>query len=331
MKYLTLALATLATLAAAGRADDLPSDSRRIKSTETDHRPARATKTNLEPDGIIKEYLKKFRADCVGSLLNGRPEPIVGYFAESVRLMPEYQKTVLGKTNAFSYYKTFLARFVVRSYSREEIEAIDLGSRVLEIGRVSTKLALKTTGQEHEIPGKYLDIWEKSEHGRLTLITQCWNYDQPLEIADELRFADVPAVQMALQPHLPVKDRISFELAALNKLLEAAVSQHDGKLWAQFFADDAVLMANYSPVNRGRKAVDEYIENHVKYLPIFEKLDIRNDRIDDLGYYVIEYATHVANWRNGESSGVSTGKNIRVWQREPEGSLKLFLQIGGYD
>ena len=276
-------------------------------------------------------YLNKFSADQVKSLLEANPEAMAGYFAEGIRLMPSYQKTILGKINVFSYYRAFVARFQVVEYHREQIEVLDLGSRVVELGRLALKLSLKNTGQSRELAGKYLDIWEKSKSGRLALVTQCWNYDYPVDFGDELRFAEIPAVQMALEAHLPVTDSISFELAALNKLLEAAVSQHDAKIWSQFFADDGVLLPNYSPLYRGRKAVDEYIGSHVKGLPVFEKLDIRNDRIDDLGDYVIEYASHIANWKNGDSSGISTGKNIRLWRREPNGSLKLFRQIGSYD
>lgn len=66
-------------------------------------------------------------------------------------------------------------------------------------------------------------------------------------------------------------------------------------------------------------------------MPIFEKLDIRNDRIDDLGKYVIEYASHIAVIRNGDYSGVGTGKDIRIWRREAGGSLKIFRHMAMYD
>ena len=146
-----------------------------------------------------------------------------------------------------------------------------------------------------------------------------------------LRFTELPSVQIALQGRVPVKDNISFELAALGLLLEKAVSQHDARLWSQFYTDDAMMIHSFAPLDNGKKAVDSFIESHVKTLPVFEKLDIRNDRIDVSGDYVVEYASHVANWRNGDSSGVSTGKNIRIWRREPDGSLKIFRQIGMYD
>jgi ketosteroid isomerase-like protein len=136
---------------------------------------------------------------------------------------------------------------------------------------------------------------------------------------------------MALGAHLPVKGGVSFDLAGLNVLLGVAIAQHDAAVWEQFFADDAVLLPNYAPICRGRREIDEYIVPHTAQLPVFEHLDIRNDRIDDLGGYVIEYASHVANWRSGDSSGVSSGKNLRIWRREQGGGLRLFWQIGNYD
>jgi hypothetical protein len=66
-----------------------------------------------------------------------------------------------------------------------------------------------------------------------------------LSIAHELRFTNVPSVRTAFEAHLPGKGGLSFDLAAPNMLHEVAVAQHDDKVWAQFFAEDAVLLANH--------------------------------------------------------------------------------------
>lgn len=276
--------------------------------------------------------LKKFRTDYTRSFVNKNPELVAGYFSENIRLMPEFQKTIIGKDNTLLYHKAFSERFDVKSYNRNELEILDLGSQVMELGKLSMKITLKSTGKEYELIGTYMNIWEESNDGELKLITEAWNYDQWYDEIDQpLRFDAVPAVQMALQPHLPINSKISFELAALNKLSEVSIIQHDGKVWSMFFADDALVIPSYSPIVQGRKSLDGYYDKHAKELPIFEKLDIRNDRIDNLGDYVIEYATHVANWRNGDSSGVGTGKNIGIWRREPDCSLKLIRKMGMYD
>ena len=164
------------------------------------------------------------------------------------------------------------------------------------------------------------------------MITEAWNYDQYYgEIHEALKVDEVPSVHVAFQPNVLINNNISFELAALNRLLDATVTQHDGNTWSQYYCDDGILMPSNHPICQGKKSIDEYINMHVNELPVFEELDIRNDRIDNLGTFVIEYASHIASWRNGSSSGVGLGKNIRIWRREADHSLKVFRSIGMYD
>ena len=289
------------------------------------------TQPTVNADEKTAGYLKKFRSDYTKSILDRKPEMILGYYSENIRLMPEFQKTVMGKSNAMTYYKAFSGRFEIQEYSREELEIIDLGSRVVEFGMFSVKLKLKSTGKEHELKGKYENIWEKAADGKLSLITEAWNYNHQVTIAEHLIFAEVPTVNIALQAHLPVNSSISFELAAYNRLQEVVITQHDAKMWSQFYTDDHMLFYSNTPIYKGRKEIDAFLEEHVKHLPVFEKLDIRNDHIDALGDYVIEYASHIAIIRNGDWSGVSTGKNTRIWRREKDGSLKIFRGVGMYD
>jgi hypothetical protein len=112
------------------------------------------------------------------------------------------------------------------------------------------------------------------------------NYIHPVAYADDLRFEEVPTVNVALQSHVRIDNQVRFELAALNRLAEVTISQHDARIWSQFYADDAMFIYSQHPIYRGRKEMDAFFEKHVKELPVFEKLDIRNDRIDDLGNYV---------------------------------------------
>ncbi len=275
-------------------------------------------------------YLSKFRADYAKSIL-GKTELLENYLSENIRLMPEFQKTILGKVNALGYYKAFSSRFIVTDYRRNEMEILDLGTRVIEIGNFIEKIKLKNGDKEYNIDGKYLSLWERLENGNLTLITEAWNYNHQLDIEPLLKFEEIKGVDIALQSHLPIDSPVRFELAALNKLMEATVSQHDSKLWKQFYTDDGMFLYSRNPIYQGRKAIDKFLEEHTKDLPIFEKLDIRNDRIDELDNYVIEYASHIAIIRNGEFSGVFTGKDLAIWRRGSQGSLKIFRHIGMYD
>ncbi len=275
--------------------------------------------------------LDAYRTAAVRAYLDAKPDGIVRHLSETAWLLPAYQKTVLGKADAATYYQAFLKRFAVSAYDRQPIEIADIGQRVIEIGRFTMTVALRGSAETHALAGKYMDLWEKSATGTLELNAAAWNHDEYPKIADQLRFADVPAVHMALQARVPVAAGVSLELAAIQKLQESAIVQHDGKTWALFYADDAILLANHGEVVSGRKALHEYTVEHANAFPVFEKLDLRTHRIDDLREYVIEYASGVANWRVGESSGVSLGKNILVWRRESGGMLKIWRAISMYD
>jgi ketosteroid isomerase-like protein len=278
-----------------------------------------------------RDTLDAYRTAKVRAYLGGKPDGVLGHLAESVRLMPAYQKTILGKADAATYTHAFLTRFTVNAYDREPLEVADLGPRVMEIGRFTMTVAMKGSAESHTLRGKYMDLWEKSPAGKLELNTAGWNHDELPKIADQLRFADVPSVHMALQARVPITAGVSFELAALQKLDESVIAQHDGKTWALFNADDAILLANHGPVVSGRKALDEYMEKHAKALPLFEKLDLRTHKIDDLGEYVVEYAGGVVTWKVNEYTGVNLGKGILIWRRANGGQLQKWRTISMYD
>lgn len=276
--------------------------------------------------------LAAFEAAHRQALQTGRVEALAGFLADDLRLMTEFQRTVIGREHALSYYRALVAGVTMPDYRREPIRVIQLGgSHVVTAGRFTAKAVRTRDGRASELIGKYLDLWRRSPEGKLVLVTQAWNYDGPVDIGDDLRFAEVPTMLAAFQARVPITTNGRFELAALGHLLEVAVSQHDAPLFARFYADDAILLPNYHAACVGRQEIDSYAAKHLPALSVFEKLDIRNDHVVEIEGYLIEYASHVANWRNGDASGVNTGKNLRLWRREPDHALKIIVQLGSYD
>ena len=291
--------------------------------------PSAAQSTQAAPKTIA--HLNKFNADYRRAMVNGSVTMMMDYYVDTVRLMPEFQEVTVGKRNASLYYEAFLARFAVEEYHREATEILNLGTQVVEIGTFTTNILMKSTAQHYPLVGKYLNVWGKSESEELVLLTEAWNYDYPLEMEEQLKFEEVPRVVTALPPYVSVDSPVRFELAALNRLMETTVSQHNATQWSQFYADDASFLYSRHPKYVGRTALDSFFAEHVRELPIFEGLHIRNDRIDTLGDYVIVYASHVAVVKNGGFSGVFTGKDLAIWRRESDGSLKIFRHIAMYD
>lgn len=272
--------------------------------------------------------LDRFHAAYKKALTEETTDRILPFYSDKVRVMPEYHGTLFGATSASAYFTAFFERFAVQGYERDRLRVFDLGARVVDVGGFKMKL-VSSTGT-HEVTGKYAEVW-RNTNGQLSLLAQTWNFDNYPAIADELRFPSVPGIRIAFEPHVAVKDALSFELAALNKLQEEAIKEKDANIWSRFYADDALLLVNQGNALNGRSAIDAYLKEHAAGMPVFEKLDIRHDEIDSVGSYVIDYASHIAIWRHADASGVNTGKNIRLWRREPQGGLKMIAQIGTYD
>ena len=264
-------------------------------------------------------------------MLDGNAAPLVAPCTENTRLMTEGMPTVIGSANVEAYYRALFARFTVRAYTRHHFQIWNLGRRAAEFGRFTLQLTPRAGGAEMSLYGKYLDLWDHEADGGLRLAVVAWNFDTWLPNGDALRFDAIPSVRTALQARVPLDTDLSVELAADGLLLQRALIEHDATLWSRFYADDAVLLPNNGPIALGHAAIKAYLEAHSRDLPIFEQLDLRNDRIEKVGGYIYEFAGHTANWRSDTSSGVSTGKNLRIWRREPSHLLKLILQISAYD
>jgi len=283
------------------------------------------------PSTRVQEILHRHRTNQVEGMHRGDSALLAAPGTETSRLLVEAHPTLVGTDAIAGYHRAFLACFDVPAYTREATGQFDLGPTVIETGRVEQRLVVREGGRTFDLIGKYLDAWEKMPDGGLRLIVSAINYDAWSPVFEEMRFSQVPGVRTSFQPRTPITDDLTFELAGLCLLIEKAVAEHDAKLWSRLYADDAALFPNNSPARLGRGAIDDYLTLHCRELPVFEKLDIRNDRVEVWGDYVFEYASHIANYRTADASGVSTGKNLRIWRREPSHALKMIFQIGAYD
>ncbi len=246
-------------------------------------------------------------------------------------LLPPHAPTVTGVEAGAGYFAHLAREFRVEAYTRTTLEVLDLGSRQVEHGTFRLILVDRASGDRSELTGKYQDLWSTAQPGGPRLTHLAWNFDHWPPLADRLRPTAPPGRILAYEPHAPVESDLSLELNALAKFHEAAVVEHDAARWTRLYAADAWLFANNGPLTRGRDAIGDWFARHVPELPVFEKLDLRTHHFEDLGDHVIEFAAHVAIWRNGASSGVGTGKDVRIWRRSPAGQLKLIRHIGMYD
>lgn len=104
-------------------------------------------------------FLNKFRQDHAESVLKDSPAILEPFYADSIRLMPPFQKTMEGKKAAVAYYKAFTNRFIIHEFSKREIEILDLNKQLMEIGTLTLQITSKDTGKKYQLIGKYMDLW----------------------------------------------------------------------------------------------------------------------------------------------------------------------------
>jgi ketosteroid isomerase-like protein len=255
----------------------------------------------------------------------------LSYYANDAISMPEYQASLIKKEKIENYYSLFIKRFDITLHSKEIIEIIDLENRVVEIGNFKTTYNLIEKDTALKLNGSYLNIWERTKNGGLKILVESWNYRHDVKNRELLTFSELGKNSWN-DSYLKIDTTsIAFELAGLNELLTKTISNHNSQLWTQFFTTDAKYIYSHTPLQEGINAINEHLTDHCKHLPKFDKLLIGNNRIEILNGFIIEYASHYVDWSFGETKGISTGKDIRIWKRMPNCSLKIYRQIAMYD
>lgn len=285
---------------------------------------------NFKNEKVLKR-LNSFHKVYKESLSNKQFNKLMEYYDGDVMSMPEYQASLINKENVTKYYSLLTKRFTIKTFDRTLVEIIDLDNRLIEIGDFSTSYHLIEKDTTYQLKGSYLNIWEQSKNGDLKLLVESWNYRHDVKDRAMFTFSELEKSSWNDSFLKIDTSSIAFELAALNELMVKTVSTHNPTIWSQFFSSDAKYIYSHTPVQKGKTEITHHLIDHCKYLPTFDQLLIGNNKIEVLDDYVIEYASHYVDWSYGAIKGISTGKDLRIWKRMPDCSLKIFRQIAMYD
>lgn len=276
--------------------------------------------------------LDRYRVSFSEAMVDERTAPIVAAYDEQTRVMPEYQETGVGPQSAEDYFSAYFDRFDVSAFEKTEIETHDFDTIVVEIGTFAITQEQRATSERHRWEGTYFDVWERDDVGKLTLVSQAWNYDAPYKGLRELAHfelnSSLPAQRL---PGLPIKDRRMYEIRALREMgRRSMMSGHPNRV-PLIYADDAMYAPHDRPMTWGFENIRSFLEEYTAFWPPFDFVDTSTDRIDFLGRYVVEHMSYNLRWVGEDQSGVSIGKGIRIWKRSEEGLLQSYRQISMHD
>lgn len=273
---------------------------------------------------------EQITTDYVNGIRNENVDLITKHYTDSTRLMIQANPSIVGQTNAKAYFSALFNEFEISKYTRRMTEVVDMGSHQAEVGNYFMSMK-NSKGEQRELVGSYLLLRQVSKSGQNIIMADVWNFNQEIGFSDELSFENVPSVVTALEAHLPINSPVSFELAAYSTLMSESVTLRDPKVLSQFYSENATILPNSKPPINGINNIQTYWDKHINEIVSLEGLLNRTVKIEDLGKFIIQYSAHIAAWRSGQYSGVSTGKHLRIWERQADGRIKTRILISAYD
>ena len=114
---------------------------------------------------------------------------------------------------------------------------------------------------------------------------------------------------------------IRDELDAINAGMARALAEQDAKRFASYYTNDARLLSHGQPIIGGRAEIEAEVGNWVTNGPVtlwFEAGDVIAD-----GSLVVDVGRII--------SPTGRSKYVVVYQRQPDGSLKIAVDAGSND
>ena len=142
--------------------------------------------TNIQGQAIknteqLKEKLKAVNSRIADSFLHNDSNVIIQYYDDAAPVcMPEYHKALYTKEDIKSYYQQWLTNFKINAYKRDIFEVQLLDNYGIEIGTFNID-EVNDKGSALVYDGKYLNVWKIEKDGKLTLISEIWGANKPIE------------------------------------------------------------------------------------------------------------------------------------------------------
>jgi uncharacterized protein (TIGR02246 family) len=107
---------------------------------------------------------------------------------------------------------------------------------------------------------------------------------------------------------------------------KAAFNEHDAARLADLYAENARILPHNAPMVTGKAGIQKFWQGAFNHLPAH--IEKRVVEIRMIGDTAIETSTYVVTTRSGQKI---VGKDMLVWQREPDGRWYITSDIWNTD
>ncbi len=283
-----------------------------------------------EPSGALQSRLQQLSDRLSTAEKNDDIKGVLAFYEEDAISMPDYQPMLRGTNEIGPYYTEIFRRQKVSFLQRQTKEVIPLGKTIIEIGTFKKKLSPTADDTSSLLQGKYCHIWHVQADSSLKIKREISGFFHPV--------ARPEAFVVGLSTHageavIYDEDEIPVELRAYNALMEKYVKNGEGALRSQFFCDDGQFMPFAHPTVSGIQALKPYLvayDTHGEGFR-FDSISVYTYDFEYFQDHVLEYPKFKVKWSTPTASGKAEGKNVRIWKRQKDGSLKLYVEISTHD
>ncbi len=137
----------------------------------------------------------------------------------------------------------------------------------------------------------------------------------------------------ALSANSQSNDEIRDKIAKINKQMAKAMMEGNAQATLGFYAKDAVSLPNYGEMVKGIDAIKKSNEEMVSSGMKVNSMEFNIVMVTTYGNMVSEIGTYKMNaTMPGMASPMDdTGKYLTLWEKQPDGSLKIKVETWNTD
>ena len=185
----------------------------------------------------------------------------------------------------------------------------------------------KEGGETATFIGKELDIFKRQADGSWKRYIECYNFDAPPPAAKRAGTSWAPGLAKPAQED-------DADIAAVKEVhnqYAAAVIAGDVDAWVSLWSDDGVRMAPDAPTFFGKEEIRASVEDGFDLFSMQMTIDFAEVVVSGDWAFARGPYTHMLTPKAGGKTSSFVGKYLTIFQRQADGSWKIYIDCFNYD
>jgi beta-lactamase regulating signal transducer with metallopeptidase domain/ketosteroid isomerase-like protein len=282
--------------------------------------------------------LKSMLDSVLSAYDKGDISGILAHFTmDTVGLPPEHE-AIIGKGSLHKTYIEEMKKGIKILGIKERDQRFWIcGDLIYNVGSYAVSVTVP------EIPGMITDfrngftIWQRQQDGSLKIKLDAYNRDQvpddPMNYGSDVPNADTVVRQYSTPSKRGLSEADGNQIRQLEETFHAHFPAQELDKAVTYYAEDATLLVMGRSMVQGKDAISKLIKEGVAQSPPL--VSISRDVIQIEGDANMAYVVNLFAWTMKDSASGNeftiSGKGVHVWQRQKEGSWKIFIDINNTD